>query len=132
MIKELKIKDFDPVNSMETLERCESSREKNEENRRERRQNKGNNYSQVIWKIKITILASNMWRKTLVAVKVMRAFKIRRKKVSPSQEETKSRNQRLWRRLGFKIRIFNVFAKKIERKEDMQWKMAKLKRKLGG
>jgi len=37
----------------------------------------------------------------------------------------------LWRRLGFKLRIFNMFAKKIENEDPSKERLLKLKRKLG-
>ena len=76
-----------------------------------------------------TNLAQSMWRKTLVAIKVLTIFKKLRRNEQRTKRETQSK--RLWRRLGFKIRIFNIFTKKIENKDTSQGKLIKLKRKLG-
>ena len=64
------------------------------------------------------------WTKTMVAIRVLTAFKKRRKKRLEEEQREKVKKERrktLWRRLGFKLRIFNIFAKRI----------VKLKRKLG-
>ena len=74
-------------------------------------------------------LAQSMWRKALVAIRVLTIFK----KLRRNKQRTKGEHQskRLWRRLGFKIRIFNIFTKKIANNDASQGKLMKLKRKLG-
>ena len=69
------------------------------------------------------------WTKTLVAIKVLTTFKNRRKK--RLEDEQKERRKTLWRRLGFKLRIFNIFARKISSDDPAEEKIIKLKRKLG-
>ena len=73
------------------------------------------------------------WTKTLVAIKVLTAFKKRRKKklAEKKEREKKERRKTLWRRLGFKLRIFNIFAHKISSDDPSVEKLVKLKRKLG-
>ena len=48
------------------------------------------------------------WTKTLVAIKVLTAFKKRRKKKMEAEKEkekiAKEKRKNLWRRLGFKLR----------------------------
>ena len=53
------------------------------------------------------------WTKTLVAIKVLTAFKKRRKKKLEQEKIKKERRKTLWKRLGFKLRVFNMFANKI-------------------
>ena len=44
----------------------------------------------------------------------------------------KERRKNLWKRLGFKLRIFNIFANKISQDQDpTAERLIKLKRKLG-
>ena len=43
----------------------------------------------------------------------------------------KERRKTLWRRLGFKLRIVNMFAKKISSDDPTEERINKLKRKLG-
>ena len=44
----------------------------------------------------------------------------------------KERRKNLWKRLGFKLRIFNIFANKISQEQDpTAERLIKLKRKLG-
>ena len=44
----------------------------------------------------------------------------------------KERRKNLWKRLGFKLRIFNIFANKISQDQDpAAERLIKLKRKLG-
>ena len=44
----------------------------------------------------------------------------------------KERRKNLWKRLGFKLRIFNIFANKINQDQDpTAERLIKLKRKLG-
>ena len=74
------------------------------------------------------------WTKTLVAIKVLTAFKRRRKKRLEDEQKEKARKERrknLWRRLGFKLRIFNMFARKISSDDSAEERIIKLKRKLG-
>ena len=76
-------------------------------------------------------LARSMWRKTLVAIKVLTIFKKQRKTKTEQRKKEETKSRRLWRRLGFKIRIFNIFTKKIGNNDASQGKLMKLKRKLG-
>ena len=76
-------------------------------------------------------LARSMWRKTLVAIQVLTIFKKRRKANIEQRKKEETNSKRLWRRLGFKIRIFNIFTKKIANNDASQGKLMKLKRKLG-
>jgi hypothetical protein len=74
------------------------------------------------------------WTKTMVAIRVLTAFKKRRKKrleEEQSEKVKKERRKTLWRRLGFKLRIFNVSAKKISSDDPTEERIIKLKRKLG-
>lgn len=74
------------------------------------------------------------WTKTLVAIKVLTAFKKRRKKKMEKMEQEKIRKERrktLWKRLGFKLRVFNIFANKISSDDPSVERLVKLKRKLG-
>ena len=74
------------------------------------------------------------WTKTMVAIRVLTAFKKRRKKrleEEQTEKVKKERRKNLWRRLGFKIRIFNMFAKKISSDDPTEERIIKLKRKLG-
>ena len=76
------------------------------------------------------------WTKTLVAIRVLTAFKKRRKKRLEQEQEQKEkakkeRRKNLWRRLGFKLRIFNMFANKISSDDPIKERLTKLKRKLG-
>ena len=74
------------------------------------------------------------WTKTLVAIKVLTAFKKRRKKKMEKMEQEKIRKERrktLWKRLGFKLRVFNIFANKISSDDSSVERLVKLKRKLG-
>lgn len=74
------------------------------------------------------------WTKTMVAIKVLTAFKKRRKKKLEAEQKekiAKEKRKNLWRRLGFKLRIFNMFAKKIEHTDPSKQRLLKLKRKLG-
>jgi len=76
------------------------------------------------------------WTKTLVAIRVLTAFKKRRKKRLEQEQEQKEkakkeRRKTLWRRLGFKLRIFNMFANKISSDDPIKERLTKLKRKLG-
>ena len=69
----------------------------------------------------------------MVALKVLTAFKKRRKKKLEEERELAAREKRktLWRRLGFKLRVFNMFAKKIDPDESLEDRLRKLKKKLG-
>ena len=74
------------------------------------------------------------WTKTLVAIRVLTAFKKRRKKRLEEEKKEKAKKERrktLWRRLGFKLRIFNMFATKISTEDPVKERLLKLKRKLG-
>ena len=74
------------------------------------------------------------WTKTMVAIRVLTAFKKRRKKRLEEEQREKVKKERrktLWRRLGFKLRIFNMFAKKISSDDPTEERIIKLKRKLG-
>jgi len=74
------------------------------------------------------------WTKTMVAIKVLTAFKKRRKKKKEAEEKekiAKEKRKNLWRRLGFKLRVFNMFARKIESDDPSKERLLKLKRKLG-
>ena len=73
------------------------------------------------------------WTKTLVAIKVLTAFKKRRKKKLEQEKLRKERRKTLWKRLGFKLRVFNIFANKLYNTNDDPTveKFDKLKRKLG-
>ena len=72
------------------------------------------------------------WTKTMVAVRVLTAFKMRRRKKAEQQErEKKERRKTIWRRLGLKLRIFNLFANKIVSEDPSKERLIKLKRKLG-
>ena len=73
------------------------------------------------------------WTKTMVAIRVMTAFKRRRKKRLEEEKEKakKERRKTLWRRLGFKLRVFNMFATKISSEDPAKERLIKLKRKLG-
>ena len=73
------------------------------------------------------------WTKTLVAIRVLTAFKRRRKKRLEEEKEKakKERRKTLWRRLGFKLRVFNMFATKISSEDPAKERLIKLKRKLG-
>ena len=74
------------------------------------------------------------WTKTLVAIKVLTTFKKRRKKRledEQKEKEKKDRQKTLWRRLRFKLRIFNMFAKKISSDDPIEERIIRLKRKLG-
>ena len=74
------------------------------------------------------------WTKTMVAIRVLTAFKKRRKKRLEQEQKEKAKKERrktLWRRLGFKLRIFNMFANKISSDDPAKERLIKLKRKLG-
>ena len=71
------------------------------------------------------------WTKTLVAIKVLTAFKKRRKKKLEQEKAKKERRKTLWKRLGFKLRVFNIFANKISSDDPNVERLVKLKRKLG-
>ena len=74
------------------------------------------------------------WTKTMVAIRVLTAFKKRRKKRLEEEQREKVKKERrktLWRRLGFKLRIFNMFARKISPDDPTEERIIKLKRKLG-
>ena len=69
------------------------------------------------------------WTKTLVAIKVLTAFKKRRKKKMEKMEQEKIRKERrktLWKRLGFKLRVFNIFANKISSDDPSVERLVKL------
>ena len=68
----------------------------------------------------------------MVAVRVLTAFKMRRRKKAEQQErDKKERRKTIWRRLGLKLRIFNLFANKIVSEDPSKERLIKLKRKLG-
>ena len=71
------------------------------------------------------------WTKTLVAIKVLTAFKKRRKKKLEQEKLRKERRKTLWKRLGFKLRVFNIFANRLSSDDPSAERIAKLKRKLG-
>ena len=74
------------------------------------------------------------WTKTMVAIRVLTAFKKRRKKKLEQEQKEKAKKERrktLWRRLGFKLRVFNMFAKRISSDDPAKERLIKLKRKLG-
>ena len=84
------------------------------------------------------------WARTIVAIRVLTAFKKRRKKRLEEEKERerkrleeekekakKERRKTLWRRLGFKLRVFNMFATKINPDDPAKERLRKLKRKLG-
>lgn len=74
------------------------------------------------------------WTKTMVAIRVLTAFKKRRKKRLEQEQKEKAKKERrktLWRRLGFKLRVFNMFTKKISSEDPAKERLIKLKRKLG-
>ena len=60
--------------------------------------------------------------------------KERRKKKLEQEQKEKAKTERrktLWRRLGFKLRVFNMFANKISSDDPAKERLIKLKRKLG-
>ena len=69
----------------------------------------------------------------MVAIKVLTAFKKKRKRKLEEEIEiaAKERRKTLWRRLGFKLRIFNMFARNLDGEENIEERLSKLKRKLG-
>ena len=70
------------------------------------------------------------WTKTMVAVRVLTAFKKRRrKKVEQQEREKKEQRKTLWRRLGLKLRIFNFLASQIVSEDPSKERLIKLKRK---
>jgi hypothetical protein len=74
------------------------------------------------------------WTKTMVAIRVLTAFKKRRKKKLEQEQKEKAKKERrktLWRRLGFKLRVFNMFASKISVDDPAKERLIKLIRKLG-
>ena len=74
------------------------------------------------------------WTKTMVAIRVLTAFKKRRKRRLEQEQKEKAKKERrktLWRRLGFKLRVFNMFANKISSDDPIKERLTKLKRKLG-
>ena len=74
------------------------------------------------------------WTKTLVAIRVLTAaMKRRKKKLEEERQEKvkKERSKNLWRRLVFKLRIFDIFAGKISADNPVEERIVKLKRKLG-
>ena len=72
------------------------------------------------------------WTKTMVAVRVLTAFKKRRrKKVEQQEREKKERRKTLWKRLAFKLRIFRLFVRQIKSDDPEEENLIKLKRKLG-
>jgi len=74
------------------------------------------------------------WTKTMVAIRVLTAFKKRRKRRLEQEQKEKAKKERrktLWRRLGFKLRVFNMFASKISSDDPVKERLIKLKRKLG-
>ena len=74
------------------------------------------------------------WTKTMVAIRVLTAFKKKRKKKLEQEQKEKAKKERrktLWRRLGFKLRVFNMFASKISVDDPAKERLIKLKRKLG-
>ena len=71
------------------------------------------------------------WTKTLVAIKVLTAFKKRRKKKLEQEKLRKERRKTLWKRLGFKLQVFNIFANRLSSDDPAVERIAKLKRKLG-
>ena len=57
--------------------------------------------------VKVDISGMDTWTKTMVAIKVLTAFKKRRKKKKEAEEKekiAKEKRKNLWRRLGFKLR----------------------------
>ena len=63
----------------------------------------------------------------------MTIFKKRRQKSIEKEKEIEGeKRKKIWQRIRFKIKIFNIFAKKIEKIDDDHGKLVKLKRKLGG
>ena len=74
------------------------------------------------------------WTKTLVAIRVLTAAMKRRKKKLEEERQEKAKQKRrktLWRRIVFKLRIFNVFARKISADNPVEERIIKLKRKIG-
>ena len=72
--------------------------------------------------------------KTLVAIRVLTtAMKRRKEKLEEEQQEKvkKERSKNLWRRLLFKLRICNIFARKISSDNPADERIMKLKIKLG-
>ena len=71
------------------------------------------------------------WSKMIIAIKVLTAFKKRRRKKLDEEKAMKEKRKTLWKRLGFKLRIFNMFARKISADNPTEERLIKLKRKLG-
>ena len=74
------------------------------------------------------------WTKTMVPIRVLTAAKKRRKKRLEEEWQEKAKKEirkTLWRRLVFKLRIFNIFASKISSDNPAEERIIKLKRKLG-
>ena len=72
------------------------------------------------------------WTKTMLAVRVLTTFKMKRmKRVEQKEQEKKERRKTIWRRIGLKLRIFNLFANKIVSEDTSKERLIKLKRKLG-
>ena len=67
------------------------------------------------------------WSKTVLAIRVLTTFKRKRRNKIEEERLRKEKRKTLWRRLALKMRIFNMFAKKISREQ----RFIKLKRKLG-
>ena len=74
------------------------------------------------------------WTKTVVAIRVLSAAMRSRKNMLEEERQEKVEKERrktLWRRLVFKWRIFNIFARKISSHGTAKERIIKLKRKLG-
>jgi hypothetical protein len=72
------------------------------------------------------------WTKTVLSVRVLTAFKMKKGKKAEQQEgEKKEQRKTIWRRIGLKLRIFNLFANKIVSVDPSKERLIKLKRKLG-
>ena len=74
------------------------------------------------------------WTKTVVAIRVLTKATKRRQKMLEEERQEKDKKERrknLWRRLVFKWRIFNIFARKLSSHGTAEERIIKLKRKLG-
>ena len=84
-------------------------------------------FDELFWTLKQKISLTY----SLVAIKVLTAFKKRRKRKLEQEKMRKERRKTLWKRLGFKLRVFNIFANKISSDDPTIERIVKLKRKLG-
>ena len=76
----------------------------------------------------------DVWTKTVVAIRVLTAAKKRTQKKFPEECQEKVKKERsntLLKQLVFKLRIFNMFARKISSDNPAEERIIKLKRKIG-